>query len=170
LEKTLQVLNELETKGLVKRYAIGGGIAVLYYAEPILTFDLDVFCLLPEQEGGLVTLSPIYSYLKNKGYKPDEEHIIIEGLPVQFIPVYNKLVEEALVNAISIKFKKVNTKIVRLEYLLAIMLQTSRPKDRERIFMLLNETQIDESNLIGLLKRHNLLTKWREVRGRYGGA
>jgi hypothetical protein len=137
LEKTLQILNELETRGLVKKYAIGGGIAVLYYAEPILTFDLDVFCLLPEQEGRPVTLSPIYSYLKDKGYKSDEEHIIIEGLPVQFIPVYNKLVEEALDNAVTIKYKKVNTRIVSIEYLLAIMLQTSRPKDRERIIMLL---------------------------------
>ena len=109
-------------------------------------------------------------FLKEKGYKPDEEHIVIEDLPVQFIPVYNKLVEEALDNAVTIKYKKVNTKIFSLEYLLAIMLQTSRPKDRERIIMLLDETQIDESNLVGLLKRHNLLTKWREVRRRYGGA
>lgn len=170
MEKTLEVLNELETKGLVKSYAIGGGIAVLYYAEPILTFDLDVFCLLPQQEGELVTLSPINAYLKEKGYKPDEEHIIIEGLPVQFIPVYNELVEEALDNAVTIKYKKVNTRIVSIDYLLAIMLQTFRPKDRERIIMLLDETQIDEPSLVELLKRHKLLTKWREFRRRYGRA
>ncbi|MCL0092519.1 hypothetical protein M1N92_02470 [Dehalococcoidia bacterium] len=47
MEKTLKVFNELEKTGLIRRYVIGGGIAVLFYAEPILTYDLDVFCLLP---------------------------------------------------------------------------------------------------------------------------
>ena len=124
MEKTLKVFNDLEKKGLIKRYVIGGGIAVLFYAEPILTYDLVVFCLLPAEKGGLISLSALYKYLRKKGYREQEEHIVIEGIPVQFIPAYNELVEEAVEMANEVKYKEVKTKIVRVEHLLAIMLQT----------------------------------------------
>jgi hypothetical protein len=38
---------------------LGEGIAVLCYAEPVLTYDLDVFCLLQTEREGLITLAPI---------------------------------------------------------------------------------------------------------------
>jgi hypothetical protein len=68
VEKTLTILNNLVTQGLLEQYAIGGGIAVLFYAEPILTYDLYVFCLLPKKQDDLISLSPIYEYLLEKGY------------------------------------------------------------------------------------------------------
>lgn len=167
MEKTLNVLNKLEKKGLVERYAIGGGIAVLYYAEPVLTYDLDVFCILPIEKEELITLSSIYEYLQQKGCKEDREHIVIEGIPVQFIPAYNKLVEEALNEAVEIKYKQTETRIVRVEHLIAIMLQTYRPRDRERILLILDEIQIDMLFLEKVLERHGMLKKWREFRRRY---
>ena len=106
MEKALKALNDLETKGLIDRYVIGGGIAVLYYAEPVLTYDLDVFCLLPSAGSGLITLSPIYEYLRKKGYSVHGEHVVIEGIPVQFIPAYNKLVEEAIDDAVEVKYER----------------------------------------------------------------
>jgi len=169
VQETLKVLNKLEKKGLLKRYVIGGGIAVLFYVEPILTYDLDVFCLLPVERGELITLSPIYEHLQMKGYRVDGEHIIIEGIPVQFIPAYNELVEEAIKEAIEIKYSRVKTRIVRAEHLLAIMLQIYRPKDRERILLLLNEakTHIDMSYLENILEHHGLQKKWRNFRRQY---
>ncbi len=62
MEKTLKVLNDMVKMGLIEQYAIGGGIAVLYSAEPVLTYDLDVFCLLPVDKSKLITLSPIYKH------------------------------------------------------------------------------------------------------------
>lgn len=59
MEQTIRILNTLEREGLVTRYAIGGGIAVLFYAEPVLTYDLDVFCFLPAPAGGVLSLSPL---------------------------------------------------------------------------------------------------------------
>ncbi len=167
MEKTLKVLNNLEKKGLIKRYSIGGGIAVLYYTEPVLTYDLDVFCLLPSEKEELITLSPIYEYLRRKGCKMDGEHIVIEGIPVQFIPAYNKLIEEALKETIDIKYRQTETRIIRAEYLVAIMLQTYRPKDRERILLILDEIQIDMFYLESILERHGLQKKWHEFRRRY---
>lgn len=34
----------------IKDYAIGGGIAAIYYIEPILTYDLDIFIILPQPQ------------------------------------------------------------------------------------------------------------------------
>jgi hypothetical protein len=167
VEKTLKVLNELEKKGLIERYAIGGGIAVLYYAEPVVTYDLDVFCLLPGERGEVVTLSSIYEYLQKEGYTVDGEHMDIKGIPVQFIPAYNELVEEALDQAVEVKYKQVKTRMVRVEHLLAIMLQTYRPKDRERMLLLLDEAQVDMPYLEDVSERHGLQEKWREFRRRY---
>ena len=41
MKQTLQVLNELEQKGHLSRYAIGGAMGATFYVEPLLTFDLD---------------------------------------------------------------------------------------------------------------------------------
>ena len=167
MEKALKVLNNLEKKGLLERYAIGGGIAVLFYTEPVLTYDMDVFCILSTEREGLITLSPIYDYLQQKGCEIDGEHIVIKGIPVQFIPAYNKLVEEALNASVEIKYKQTQTRIVRAEHLMALMLQTYRPKDRERMILFLDEVQLDTIYLEGLLERHKLLKKWHEFRRRY---
>lgn len=167
MEKTLVVLNDLVKKGLIKDYVIAGGIALLYYAEPVLTYDLDVFCRLPTRQEGLVTLSPIYAYLQEKGYRTHGEHMMIEGVPVQFIPAYNELVQEGLERALEITYGEVKTRIVRVEYLLAIMLQTYRPKDRERMLIVVNEVQVDVHYLEEILQKHGLQEKWNKFRRRY---
>lgn len=51
-------------------------------------------------------------------------------MPVQFIPAYNYLIEDAIKGANEVNCEDVKTKVVGLEHLLAIMLQTNRPKDR----------------------------------------
>ncbi len=76
---------------MIKDYAIGEAIAALYYVEPLLTYDLYIF-FIPVEES-LDVLSPIYNHLKKIGYKTHKEHMIIEGVPVQFIPVYNELIK-----------------------------------------------------------------------------
>lgn len=167
MEKTLQILNELERKGLINRYAIAGGIAVLFYTEPVLTFDLDIFCLLPTPPGGLVSLSPLYEKLKGMGYAAEAEHVMVEGMPVQFIPSYHPLVDEALAEAVEVRYRETTTRVVRAEHLLAIMLQTYRPKDRERMLLLLDEAKIDLSFVQAVLVRHGLVEKWEAFRKRY---
>ena len=53
------MLNELERDGVFTRYAIGGAMGATFYVEPLLTFDLDVFVVLPQTESGLLTLAPL---------------------------------------------------------------------------------------------------------------
>jgi hypothetical protein len=69
MKKTLAILNELQGNGLIEAYAIGGGVAVLFYVEPVFTSDLDIFCLIPgAKEGSIVSLSSICSFLKERGF------------------------------------------------------------------------------------------------------
>lgn len=159
LDNTLRVINSLEADGIIGRYAIGGAIGLVYYTEPAMTYDLDVFCYLP-QDGALIDMGPLYSHLLELGYESKEEHVIIEGIPVQFLPPTTNLVEEALENAIEINVEGVATRILSYEHLLAIMVETGRPKDRARIVLALASREPDERVLEDILGRHELLEKW----------
>ena len=41
-EQTLRAINEMREEGVIEDYAIAGAMAVLFWAEPIPTYDLDV--------------------------------------------------------------------------------------------------------------------------------
>ena len=49
MERTVKVLNEMKTEGVILDYALGGAVAALFYIEPIETHDLDVFISLPTE-------------------------------------------------------------------------------------------------------------------------
>jgi hypothetical protein len=160
MEKTLRVINEIARQGIIKAYAIGGGIAATYYIEPVLTYDLDIF-FIPATEG-IDVLAPIYAYAKKAGYKTKAEMILIEGIPVQFIPTYNDLVRTAVENAVSLKYRNLEARVVSPEYLIAISLQTGRAKDRERVIRLLDEAAIDHTVLARILKTFGLAEKFKK--------
>ncbi len=156
MEKTLGVLNTLEQEGIIRRYAIGGAMAATFYAEPVLTLDLDIFVLLPETAGGLLTLASIYAALRRRGYLEVGECVLIEGVPVQFLPVYNSLLEEALQEAQEIRYEETPTRVLRAEHLIAIAMQTGREKDHERVRMLTEQAPLDREYLSAILARHGI--------------
>ena len=161
MKGTLKVINGLKKKGLIIDYAIGGGIAALFYIEPFLTYDLDVF-IIPTKginQKGLILLSDVFDYLRSKGYSWKGEHIIIEGIPVQFIPV-DELEKEAVECAREIEYEGVRTKVVTPEYLMVILLRAGRRKDIEKVERLLEQTEIDRNLLNKILKRFNLEEKF----------
>ena len=163
MEETIKVVNELQENGLIKNYAIGGEIAIIYYVESILTYDLDIFFEPPEEEREMIILSSIYDWLRKKGYKPHKEHIFfIEGIPVQFIPVYNELTKEALETAVEAKYGKMKTRVFKSEYLLAIMLQTFRPSDRERMIKFLNEVEMNKNYPSKILEKYSPKEKFEK--------
>jgi len=162
MRRALEVLNDLEKQGFFSRYVIGGAMAATFYTEPVLTFDLDVFVLLqPESGGGLVSLSPIYEALRQRGYDEEKESVPIEGIPVQFLPAYNSLIEEAVAEGREIDYEGVPTRVARAEHLVAICLQTGRAKDRARAAMLREQATLDLDLLADILKRHQLEEKWK---------
>jgi len=165
MEKTLKIIKELKEKKVFKDFSIAGGIAALYYIEPILTYDLDIL-FIPIQDS-IDILAPIYQYLREKGFKTKGEHVVIEGVPVQFIPVYNDLVKEAVQYSDEVKYGRIKTKVLGLEYLIAIMLQTYRPKDRERLIKVFEETKIELKLLKKILKKYGLYNKYVQFKEIY---
>ncbi|PYT05639.1 MAG: hypothetical protein DMF49_13455 [Acidobacteria bacterium] len=93
----LRTLNEMKATGVVEDYAVAGAMAVAFWTEPLPTFDLDVLIFLPgEQQSPIITLEPIYRWASERGFLLQAEHVLIEGVPVQFLPAYNALADEAI--------------------------------------------------------------------------
>src|SRR5689334_19761221 len=101
MEATLRVLNELVERGVVERYAIGGAMAAMYYLEPFLTEDLDVFCVTAASTSPLNPFAHVYEALRERGYSFEGEFMMVEGVPVQFLPTTTELDREALDAAVS---------------------------------------------------------------------
>ena len=78
LKDVFRVLAQMQDEGVVADYAIGGATAVLFYAEPTRTYDVDVFVSLPSGPlPALVSLSPVYEWAKNRGIEVQGEHLMI---------------------------------------------------------------------------------------------
>jgi hypothetical protein len=127
LIKALKILNRLKRNGLIRDYVIGGGYAVNYYLEPILTYDLDIFVLMDTDE----EFHALYHYFKKAGYKIENVYIVIAEMPVQFLPSsIHPLIDEAVRNAKQIRVKGIRTKVLKAEYLIAALLMAFRAKDK----------------------------------------
>src|SRR5574341_1784677 len=162
MERTLQVLNELEREGVLSRYAIGGAMGATFSVELLLAFNLDIIVVLPKTEGSLLTLAPLYQALRAKGYEEEGECVLIGGVPVQFLLAYNALLEEALREARETTYLATPTRVLRVEHLLAICLQTGRAKGRERVRILREQAALDHEHLAAILRRHHLEGTWTE--------
>jgi len=171
VKRTIEVLNQLERDGVFSHYAIGGAMGAIFYTEPFLTFNLDVFtrngaahenALHFNNAKPAVTDRRYRDALHARGYEENEnECVIIEGVPVQFLPAYNSLVEEALSQAQETTYEGVPARVLRSEYLAAIALQTGRSKDRERVRILREQAKLDLNFLADVLRRHQLEEKWK---------
>lgn len=149
--------------GVIEQYAIGGAVAAIFYIEPINTNDLDIFFHVKDSSVGLDILAPLYEYLSGLGYKGQGEAIDIEGWPVQFLPIFNPLLEEAVEQAKEIRFQRTKTRVMQAEHLVAMMLQTGRLKDHARIAQFMEHEVVDHGRLADILARHGLIKKWETL-------
>jgi hypothetical protein len=161
MKQAIAVLNDMVSVGVIQKYAIGGAMGATFYTEPFTTFDLDIFVMFGESDGLLVSLSPIYAYLRERGYtETTGECVMIEGTPVQFLPTSPGLLDEAMQHAVQIDYDGVPTWVLGAEYLLAIAVSTGRAKDRMRVPLFLESGKIDLACLTDILERHALFERW----------
>ena len=158
LADVFRVLNELRRERVVEDYAVGGAMAVLFYAEPARTYDVDVFVVLPGPVAGLLDLPALYAWLKARGHTPDAEHVLVHGVPVQFLPAYNPLVEEAVRSARELSYAETPVRVVAPEHLVARSLQAGGARRRERAAQLVEAGSVDRARLAEILDRHHLDT------------
>jgi hypothetical protein len=162
MKETLRVLNDLQAKGFISRYAIGGAVAAIFYTEALDTEDLDIFVHLQEQDHPLMPMASLYAELERRGYKKDGIYDLIEGIPVQFLPDSPALIEEAVLRAREIDFEGVPTYIPHAEHLVAIMVMTGRLKDRVRALQMREQSVLDEHKLTDILRRYDLFEKYEQ--------
>ena len=176
MKQTLDVINAMEADGVIGRYAIAGAVAAYNYIEPTVTEDVDILISLDKSSrSGLVMLAPILAYLKSRGYDEyRKEGLLIEGWPVQFLPVGDDLDAEALTQAQDVEIAigasvgAVKTHVLRPEHLIAISLRVGRPKDAIRIIQFLDAGAVDLERLCDVLARHHLTDMWRAFCRRAG--
>jgi hypothetical protein len=154
----LRVLNTMKADGVVGEYAVAGAMAMVFWAEPVPTFDLDVLVLLPGPTRDLVSLDSLYRWAESAGHPVQDEHILVEGLPVQFIPSPSGLAREAMDSASEVDYQGVPVRVVRPEYLVALYLepQARTRKRRERAAALLELRTLNHDLINEILKRHGL--------------
>jgi len=162
METVIETLEALIERGIIEDYAISGASGALFYAEPIDTSDIDVLVYLPHSDSLLITLAPIYEVLRAQGYKEEEEHIIIDGIPVQFLPVYDSLTESAIDHSLNHVCGRRVARVVDPEHLVIIALNTGRRKDYLRIDILLEQADLDLEYLGSLLEIFGLLEKFNQ--------
>ena len=155
--EAIAAMNDLKSEGVVSDYALGGAMALVFWSEPAVTFDLDVFVLW-EQSGYLVSMAPVYEWARGRGYEARAEHIFIAGVPVQILPAHNELAREAVVRAAAMDYDGEPVRVIRPEYLIAMYLEeTARTRKRlERVAALLDEGNLDRVLLDSLLELYHL--------------
>lgn len=170
MRKTIEVIAKLAEQRAIKQYAIAGAVAALNYIEPMLTEDLDVLISVADFENhssGLLTLKPIEQALAAMGYtERSDVGFLIDGWPVQFLPVASSLDEEALEQAVELEIgltgePPLKARILKAEHVVATAIKLGRLKDLARVQAFLDERAVDLSALKSVLQRHDLMANWR---------
>lgn len=165
MKRAIEVIVSLAQRGVIKDYAITGAVAALAYVEPVSTQDLDILVSVGDfdTQSGLLLLTPIESALAKIGYtQRSDVGIVVEGWPVQFIPVASMLDEESLREAVDKKFgAAVNARVLKPEHIVAKAVAVGRLKDLARVEAFLNVAAVDLVALKAVIERHDLKDAWR---------
>ncbi len=167
MRDTLEVLLRLRDEGTLADFAIGGAIAASFFTPAVATEDLDIFAFLKPSASGLLVLTPLYDRLQELGGRIENEHVVIGQWPVQILPAYTPLVEEAVIGAVDRAFEDLTVRVVDANYLCAIALQTGRPKDFLRIHTLIESGHVQSDRLAALVNKFGLMQRWEMYVKRY---
>lgn len=171
LRRAIEVVVKLAEKQVIGSYAITGAVAALNYIQPTFTEDLDIPISIDGFErrvSGLLLLGPIDKALAQMGYtERTSVGYMIEGWPVQFLPVASQLDEEALEQAGEVNIADPGdpptlARTLSAEHLVANAVKVGSLKDLARAQVFLEQKMVDLERLKGILERHNLKAAWSE--------
>jgi hypothetical protein len=161
-----ELLNAMRDAGVIREYALFGAISQMRYTQPVATLDADVLVAVPSPEE-LDVLKPLYEFCAARGHRAEGEAVRVGAWPVQFIPVFSPLTQEALEQAETADFEGVPFRVVRADHLAVIALSVGRAKDYSRILGLLESGSVTRGEIARLTARHGLAEVWREFEGRF---
>lgn len=157
----LRLLEELKSEGVVADYAVAGAMAANFWDEAVATQDLDVVVILGVPTSRLDPLRPLLERLPEGTYPRRGEHIEIAGVPVQFLPAWNALVERAVRESYQAPYDPADAsapplRVITPTHLAAMWLSDSSaltPRRRERIARFREAGLLDEALLEQLLSK-----------------
>lgn len=156
----------MRAAGVVIDYALFGAVAQMRYTEPVATLDADVLVAVPQSER-VDVLAPLYEFCASQGYRAEGEAVQVGAWPVQFIPVFSPLTEEALRQAAEAELEGVPVRVVGPDYLAAIALSVGRAKDFARLLALLEAGAVTRERIAELTRGHSLGEAWERFRRRF---
>lgn len=160
------MLNAMRNSGVITDYAMFGAIAQMRYTEPVATLDADVLVAVPSPQK-LDLLKPMYEFCAARGYHSEGEAVRVGAWPVQLVPVFSPLTEEALEQAEAAEFEGVPVRVVRAVHLAVIALSVGRAKDFARILGLLESGSVTSEQIAELAARHGLADAWVRFEARF---
>ncbi|HXE91109.1 MAG TPA: hypothetical protein VNK82_09120 [Terriglobales bacterium] len=166
MRELAELLNEMQSRGVIRNYALFGATAQMRYTEPVATLDADVLVEVPEPER-VDALRGIYEFCTAKGLQPERETIQVGAWPVQFVPVFSPLTREAVERAQTADFEGVPLRVVRADYLAVIALSVGRAKDYARILALLESGSVSREEVKRLAEQHGLAEAWQRFDKRF---
>jgi hypothetical protein len=159
MREVARLLGDMLSAGVIIDYALFGAVAQMRYTEAVATMDADVLVALPP--GSALDL------LRPKGYKPEGEAILVGDWPVQFIPAFSSLTEEAMREAQTTEVEGVRIRVVSAVHLAVIALSAGRPKDFARILSLLESGAVTREQVRRLADQHGLSSAWRRFQAKF---
>lgn len=157
LSQVFRVLQRMEHEGVIERYAIVGATAILFYAEAVRTYDLDVaVALRPASPPILASLQPVFAWARGEGFTEAAGHLLIHGVPVQFLPGEGGLWEEAVREARTFEYEGVPVRIASPEHLVALFWQASSEKRKANALRVLESGAVRMDRLEDILTRHGI--------------
>jgi hypothetical protein len=165
MKETFEVIEQMKQAGVIEEYAVAGAVGAIFYVEPFNTEDVDILVNLNPSGGLLISLDPIFAYLREHGYGSlTDEGVEIAGWPVQFIPVSDSLTSDALAEAQYLQYdEELSVRVARPEYLAAEATKLGRPKDIQRIVLLLEIDDFDRDLYHEIIDKHGLAERWNKV-------
>ena len=160
------LLNEMVAAGVIETYAVSGAVAQMRYTEAVVTMDIDVLVGLPG-EGKLILLTPVYEFCLKRGFHPEGDAVRVGDWPLQFIPAFSPLTEEAMREAEVGDLAGIPLRVVRADYLAAIAVSVGRAKDYTRVLGLLEAQAVSPAQVEAICERHGLVGQWQRFRERF---
>ena len=166
MDEVARLLGEMVDAGVITSYAVFGAVAQMRYTEAVATMDADILVSVPRPDA-LDVLGPIYTFCKERGYAPEGEAIRVGDWPVQFIPTFSRLTEDALREADTTDLDGRPVRVVRADYLAVIALSVGRPKDFTRILALRQADAVSDEEMTRLVERYDLSAAWTSFLERF---
>lgn len=166
VKEVAELLNGMREAGVIRDYALFGAAAQMRYTEAIATLDADVLVATTTADG-LDPLRTIYDYCRDHGYAPEGEAVRVGAWPVQFIPVFSPLTEEAVDRAETADFDGTSFRVVGAVYLAVIALSVGRAKDFARVLALLESGAVTRGDTGALAGRLGLADAWARFSRRF---